>query len=138
MDKLAKSIIRELHTADPNEDITCAYPGSFDYLGTFTLNDLADRIGASITNTRLAVQYLQEVGYIVPVYYGSSDANKKVGGFRLSHRGNHCREIRRDMLRKTLFQGVFLPIVVSFATTLITLTLSELWPQMIQWLTSTL
>lgn len=135
MDKLAKSIVKELHNNDAKKDITCAYVGSFDYLGTFTLPELADRVGASVTNTRLAINYLKEIGYIEPVYYGSTDKNKKVGGFRLSHRGNHCKEIALDELKKTLFKSVFLPCVVSFITTLATIALKELLPQILQWIT---
>lgn len=138
MDKLAKSIVRALHTTDPHEDITCAYPGSFAYRGTFTLDELAERIGASVTKTKLAIRYLNEIGYIDEILCGSNASNQYVAGFRLSNRGNHCREIRREDLRKALFRGVFLPVVVSFVTTVVTLTLSELWPQMLQWLTSTL
>lgn len=120
MDKLAKSILHELHSNDPLKDITCAYAGPFEYRATFTIQELADRIGASVTNTRLVVHYLEEIGYAEPVYYGSSSADKKVGGFRLSHRGNHCREILLDNIRKTLLTGALLPLLVSVAGTVIT------------------
>ena len=120
MDKLAKSIIRELHSENPREDIACTYTGSFEYLGTFTIEELAERVGASVTNTRLAVKYLEEIGYAEPVYYGSSSANKKVCGFRLSHRGNHCKEIVLEKFFKTIFIDVILTLIVSVLGTIIT------------------
>lgn len=132
MDKLAKSIVKALHSENPMEDITCAYTGSFDYLATFTISELASRVGAPETNTRLAIKYLQEIGYVEPVYYGSSSANKKVGGVRLSHRGKRCREIAMENFCKTVFNGVILPVAVSFITTLATSSLELSWRQIAQ------
>lgn len=47
-------------------------------------------------------------------------------GFQLTHKGIHPYEVTLDELKKFLFHSVFIPVLVSVATTLLTLCIKAL------------
>lgn len=83
---------------------------------------LAGKIKLTQQEIKLCAEYLYQKGYVtnLDVFIGGNV------GFTLTHLGRHYREIQWEKVKHFLFESIFVPIVVSMATTLLTL--------LVQWL----
>lgn len=67
-----------------------------------------------------ALQYLQKLGFVENL-----QGDKNHFTFHATHEGMHFFEIRRKNFVYLLFNSVFLPIVISIATTIVTLLIAS-------------
>lgn len=70
---------------------------------------------------------------VIPSYQNSNPFTDGPDYFKITKQGKHYFELRHEDLRSLLFRSVYIPIIVSFVTTCITLALRQWLPHLLGW-----
>lgn len=70
---------------------------------------------------------------VAPSYQNANPFTDGPDYFEITEQGKHYFELRHEDLRSLLFRSVYIPIIVSFVTTCITLALRQWLPHLLGW-----
>jgi len=133
LDKLSRRIIQELKSHNNGTSVTCSLYSTMNASADISIDDFSKLLGISADDLRAAVRYMVGKGLLEH----HTLHNGMEAGFKLSHVGLHNPEIKRIERRQFFFRSIWVPILVSAATTIVIFLLQRLLPLILEWLTNT-
>jgi len=124
LDRLTVKILRFM--APKGAEYFCSLSSSWDYQADVAIVDICRSVSASEPEVLEAVEYMVKrnlAGYRTL----DSSAGPVHTAFYLKHEGLRWREIRRNERNSFLIKSVFVPVVVSVATSLLISVIGYLW-----------